>query len=52
MSQAVPAVIGPYRILAPLGRGGMGVVFCAAHRGTGEEVALKTVTVGRARAIP
>jgi serine/threonine protein kinase len=40
-----PEVVGPYRILRILGEGGMGVVYHAEHRETGEHVALKTVTV-------
>ncbi|MFC1851504.1 tetratricopeptide repeat protein [candidate division CSSED10-310 bacterium] len=40
-----PTSIGFYRILAQLGRGGMGVVFRAQHRETNNVVALKTVRV-------
>jgi serine/threonine protein kinase/tetratricopeptide (TPR) repeat protein len=39
----VPATLGPYRVGARLGGGGMGVVYRAEHPGTGEQVALKTV---------
>ena len=35
--------VGPYEILEPLGQGGMGIVFRAAHSDTGHQVALKTV---------
>ncbi|WP_437973725.1 protein kinase [Sorangium sp. So ce295] len=38
-----PRQLGPYRIIELLGKGGMGVVFRAAHSLTGEEVAIKTV---------
>jgi serine/threonine protein kinase/tetratricopeptide (TPR) repeat protein len=42
-----PSDIGPYRLLDEIGRGGMGVVYRAEHRETGERVALKTVPVPR-----
>jgi serine/threonine protein kinase/tetratricopeptide (TPR) repeat protein len=45
---ALPTTIGPYRILATIGKGGMGVVYRAEHRQTGRSAALKTVRVPRA----
>jgi tetratricopeptide (TPR) repeat protein/predicted kinase len=39
--------IGPFQILGPLGRGGMGRVLRALHVETGQSVALKTVSVCR-----
>jgi len=42
-----PEVIGPYRILRPLGRGGFAATFLAEHRSTGEKVALKVLLVHR-----
>jgi eukaryotic-like serine/threonine-protein kinase len=35
--------IGPYRVVYTLGEGGMGVVYRAVHRASGDHVALKTV---------
>src|SRR5262245_53011387 len=43
------ASIGPYQLLEPLGRGGMGLVYRAVHRRTERVVALKTVRVRSAR---
>ncbi len=39
-------VIGPYRVIAPVDRGGMGEVFQARHGGLGRIVALKTIRTG------
>jgi len=36
-------IVGPYEVLDTLGKGGMGVVFRARHRESGELAALKTV---------
>jgi hypothetical protein len=40
---ALPASIGPYRVLSAIGRGGMGVVYRAQHRDTGTLAAVKTL---------
>src|SRR5262245_22921970 len=44
----MPSYIGAYELLAPLGEGGMGVVYHARHTKTGQEVALKAVKVPKA----
>jgi serine/threonine protein kinase/tetratricopeptide (TPR) repeat protein len=46
-SQPRPTSFGPYDTLDVLGQGGMGIVYRARHRGTGEVVALKTVSAAR-----
>src|SRR5262245_46170253 len=40
-----PEFIGPYHLFEALGRGGMGVVYRAQHRESGQSVALKTIDV-------
>jgi eukaryotic-like serine/threonine-protein kinase len=42
--ESQPGEIGPFLLGQKLGSGGVGVVFEAVHRDTGEKVALKTVT--------
>jgi hypothetical protein len=39
-----PEQLGPYRIVRPLGRGGMGTVYDAVHAETGERVAVKLLS--------
>lgn len=46
--RALPLAIGPYEVIERLGEGGVGVVYRARHRNTGEVVALKTVRATRA----
>jgi serine/threonine protein kinase len=43
-----PKIIGPYRVLDTLGSGGVGTVFRAVDRRTGEAVALKLLSTGPA----
>jgi serine/threonine protein kinase/tetratricopeptide (TPR) repeat protein len=44
---SLPARFGPFLVRGVLGKGGMGVVYRAAHQQTGEAVAVKTVNLPR-----
>jgi serine/threonine protein kinase len=45
----VGSMIGPYRIVREIGRGGMGVVYEAVHEAIGQRAAVKLVCDGGAR---
>src|SRR5690349_19449322 len=45
--QALPATIGPYRVFAPLGEGGMGTVYEAEQEHPRRRVALKVIRGGQ-----
>jgi eukaryotic-like serine/threonine-protein kinase len=47
-----PAPIAEYALLRPLGEGGMGVIFEARQRATGEHVAMKTVRAQTPGSVP
>src|SRR5258707_603868 len=47
-AETVPYMLGPYRMLAPLGQGGMGTVYRAIHTHLGKVVALKLLSAHRA----
>src|SRR5262245_48280329 len=47
---ALGLILGPYQVLAPIGRGGMGTVYMARDSRSGGLVALKVLPPDRARA--
>ena len=48
MARPLPETFGRYRILRPLGEGGMGKVFLAARDRDGQQVAIKVLPPKRA----
>ncbi len=44
VAPAVSETVGSYRVVAELGRGGMGVVYSAVHTSSGQAVAIKMVS--------
>jgi tetratricopeptide (TPR) repeat protein/predicted Ser/Thr protein kinase len=49
MAIAIGTIVGPYKILAPLGAGGMGEVYRAFDARLGREIALKVLPVALSR---
>src|SRR4051812_45883048 len=48
-TSAEPTQLGNYDVLAKIAEGGMGTVYKARHRGTGDVVAIKVISPGPAR---
>jgi serine/threonine protein kinase/tetratricopeptide (TPR) repeat protein len=46
----IPIEVGPFRLIRPVARGGMGEVWRAEHTSAGVTVAIKVITAERARA--
>ena len=42
-------ILGPYKLLRPLGQGGMGVVFLGQHTALGRQVAIKILSTTKAK---
>ncbi len=47
---SVPEMVGPYRLIKPIGRGGMGCVYQAEHQRLHKAIALKLLPLGIANA--
>jgi serine/threonine protein kinase len=45
-ARRAPARFGPFEVVAEIGRGGMGVVYCVRHSETGRLCALKVMSSG------